>query len=86
MRAHFLCRHGGSHGSVAYGLVQSRRWKWIGLGTLAAIAVGSVVVAQKRRRKWRNYDTDEIRTRLQDRFAALDESTAHQSPESDLTP
>jgi hypothetical protein len=56
---------------VAYGPVPSRKWKWIGLGALAAIALGSAVVVERRRRHWRHYDTEEIRTRLHERFAAL---------------
>jgi hypothetical protein len=52
--------------------VRSKRWKWIGLGAVAAIAAGTVLVAERRRRRWREYDTDEIRTRLHERFATLD--------------
>jgi hypothetical protein len=52
--------------------VRSKRWKWIGLGAVAAIAAGTVLAAERRRRRWREYDTDEIRDRLHERFAALD--------------
>jgi hypothetical protein len=52
--------------------VRSRHWKWIGLGALAAIAVGGAVAARRRRRHWRALDTAEIRAHLHDRFAALD--------------
>jgi len=55
--------------------VRSRAWKWIGLGAVAAIAVGSAVAVERRRRRTRRfneYDTDEIRSRLHERFTALE--------------
>jgi hypothetical protein len=54
--------------------VRSRAWKWLGLGAIAAIAVGSAVAVERRRRqkrRWNEYDTDEIRTRLHERFASI---------------
>jgi hypothetical protein len=52
--------------------LQSRTWKWLGLGAIAVIAAGTAIAVERRRRHWRHYDTDEIRTRLHERFAALD--------------
>lgn len=49
----------------------------MGLGAVAAIAVGSAVAAERRRRqkrRWNEYDTDEIRSRLHERFAAIGQS------------
>jgi len=54
--------------------VRSWKWKWLGLGAIAAIALGTAVVVERRRRHWREYDTEEIRARLHERFAALDVS------------
>jgi len=54
-------------------ILRSKCLKWIGLGSLAAIAAGTVLAAERRRRRWREYDTDEIRDRLHERFAALDQ-------------
>jgi hypothetical protein len=57
--------------------VKSKRWKWIGLGAIAAIALGGAVAErERRRRRWNAYDTDEVRTRLHERFDALSDSRA----------
>lgn len=36
----------------------------------AVIALGSGAAATKKRREWKAYDTDEVRARLHERFAA----------------
>jgi hypothetical protein len=47
-----------------------RWWKWIGLaGLVGAAAAGAVVVSRRRARRWKDYDPDELRTRLHARLA-----------------
>jgi hypothetical protein len=58
--------------------LRSRSWKWLGLGAIAAVAAGSAIVAERRRRRWRDYDAGEIRSRLHERFAALEPPTGDQ--------
>ena len=41
-------------------------------------AAGTAIAAERRRRRWRDYDTREIRTRLHERFAALDPPSVEQ--------
>jgi hypothetical protein len=53
--------------------LRSRNWKLLGLGAVAAIAVGTAIAVQRRRRRWRDYDTGEVRARLHERFTALEE-------------
>jgi hypothetical protein len=45
------------------------------LGAIGAIALGSAVVVQRhRQRQWQEYDTAEIRRRLHERFAGIDDA------------
>lgn len=46
-------------------------WKLIGLAGLAGVAATGVVVARRRRRTHRDYDTDELRARLHQRLAEV---------------
>jgi hypothetical protein len=53
-----------------------RWWKWLGLaGLIGAAAVGTgAIVRQRRVREIRDYDGDELRSRLQERLAGADAS------------
>jgi hypothetical protein len=46
-----------------------RWWKVLGLATIAGVVTAGVV-AQRKRRAYRAYDTDELRERLHARLAA----------------
>jgi hypothetical protein len=46
-----------------------RLWKILGLATLAGV-VAAGVIAQRKRRTYRSYDTAELRDRLHQRLAA----------------
>ena len=48
-----------------------RWWKWVGLaGLVGAAAVGTaVVVQQRRRRTWNEYEPEELRDKLHERLA-----------------
>jgi hypothetical protein len=46
-----------------------RIWKIVGLATLAGV-VAAGVVAERKRRTYRSYDTDELRDKLHARLAA----------------
>jgi hypothetical protein len=52
-----------------------RWWKVLGLATLAGVVTAGVV-AQRKRRAYRSYDTDELRSRLHARLAAAGPSSA----------
>jgi hypothetical protein len=45
-----------------------RLWKIVGLATLAGVVAAGVAV-ERRRRVYRTYDTDELRSRLHTRLA-----------------
>ncbi|MEM9711906.1 MAG: hypothetical protein AAGA17_06775 [Actinomycetota bacterium] len=50
-----------------------RRWKWIGLaGILAVAGTGAVVTQRRRTRTFVDYEPDEIRDRLRARLAEAD--------------
>jgi hypothetical protein len=55
-----------------------RWWKWLGLaGLIGAAAVGTgAVVHQRRLREVREYDGDELRSRLHDRLARAEDASA----------
>jgi hypothetical protein len=46
-----------------------RLWKIVGLATLAGVAAAGVA-AERKRRIYRSYDTDELRARLRARLAS----------------
>ncbi|MGI9622843.1 MAG: hypothetical protein ACR2PK_08410 [Acidimicrobiales bacterium] len=46
-----------------------RLWKVLGIAGIVGIAAGGAVVARRRQRQWHEYDADEIRARLHERFA-----------------
>jgi hypothetical protein len=52
-----------------------RVWKVLGLATLAGV-VAAGVAAERRRRTYRSYDTDELRARLHARLAEAGEAGA----------
>jgi hypothetical protein len=49
-----------------------RLWKIVGLATLAGV-VAAGVVAERKRRVYRSYDTSELRARLHARLAAAEQ-------------
>jgi hypothetical protein len=52
-----------------------RWWKVLGLAAVGGV-VAAGVVAQRRRRQWRSYDSDELRARLHRRLEAAGTGTA----------
>lgn len=47
-----------------------RLWKWLGLAAVVGIAAtGTAVVVRKRR--WRHYDADELRSELHRRYGEV---------------
>lgn len=44
-------------------------WKLLGLAAVVGIAAGGSAVVVVRRRRWRHYDADDLRRKLQDRLA-----------------
>jgi hypothetical protein len=48
-----------------------RVWKWLGLAAVVGVAAAGVA-AQRKRRTYRSYDTDELRARLHQRLAEAD--------------
>jgi hypothetical protein len=52
-----------------------RLWKLLGVATLAGVVAAGVAV-ERRRRAYRAYDTDELRSRLHARLEAAGPGTA----------
>ena len=57
-------------------------WKWVGLAGVVGITVGAAAVGRKRRREWNDYNADEVRSRLHERFAASGRSTGSDQDET----
>jgi hypothetical protein len=49
-----------------------RLWKWIGVAGLAGVAATGAVVARNERQR-RSYTPDDVRTRLHERAAAIEQ-------------
>jgi hypothetical protein len=49
-----------------------RWWKLLGLAAIGGV-VAAGVISQRRRRRWRDYDSAELRSRLHQRLAAAGE-------------
>jgi hypothetical protein len=57
-------------------------WKWVGLAGVVGITVGAAAVGRHRRREWNDYDPDEVRSRLHERFAAAQRADGTATEES----
>ncbi|MDX6691381.1 MAG: hypothetical protein QOG15_2838 [Solirubrobacteraceae bacterium] len=57
-------------------------WKWLGLAGAAGVAATGVVVVRNRRAQ-RDYDPDELRTRLHERLAEVGQDEPGVSSGSD---
>lgn len=60
-------------------------WKWVGLaGVLGAVAVGGVVLQQRRHhRTWVDYPPEELRSKLRERLALAATDNAREVYEID---
>jgi hypothetical protein len=50
-------------------------WKVLGVAGLVGITAGGVIMARRSTRQWTDFDADEVRSRLHERFDATAGST-----------
>jgi hypothetical protein len=56
-----------------------RLWKWIGVAGLAGVAATGAVVARNERQR-RSYTPDDVRARLHERAAAIEQDIPGSAP------
>jgi hypothetical protein len=56
-----------------------RLWKWIGVAGLAGVAATGAVVARNERQR-RSYTPDDVRARLHERAAAIEQDNSGPAP------